>query len=104
MYLVGITPLKEIVVRMTMQIVILTITHMDNEINGVCNKYRVSENEKFLEFEIEDFVAGFERRLILLASNAFILNCPKDLLDGNLLKKLVKTGEFPIHVENCLSI
>ena len=94
MYLVGLTPLKELISRLTMQIVILTMVHMDNEINGVCNKYRVAENQKFLDFEIEDFVSGFERRLVLLTSNAFILNCPKDLLDGSLLKKLVKTGTF----------
>ena len=67
---------------------------MDNELNGICTKFNYSENEKYLEFEIQDFVDGFDRRMMLLVSNLFILNSPKDMLDGTLLKKLVRTGSI----------
>ena len=76
-----------------MQMAVISMAHMENELNGVCTKFHYAANERFLEFEIEDFQAGFERRLMLLTSNIFILNSPKDLMNGTLLKKLVRTGK-----------
>ena len=75
-----------------MQAAVLCITRMDNEL--AISKYAVTQTKRFLEFEIQDFAVGFDRRLLLLISNAFILNSPKDWLNGTLLKKLVKTGKF----------
>ena len=92
MHLVGILPLKELLVKMTMQAVVLCITRMDNEL--AISKFNVGQSKKFLEIEIQDFALGFDRRMLLLISNAFILNSPKDLLNGNTLKKLIKTGKF----------
>ena len=91
MYVVGQLPLKELMVKMTMQAAVLCIARMDNEL--AISKFAVARCKEFLNLEIQDFVVGFDRRILLLISNAFILNSPKDLLNGNLLKKLVKTGK-----------
>ena len=91
MFLVGQLPLKELMVRMTMQTVIILLTHMDNE---MCLQQSTAANKKYIEFETQDFVMGFDRRLVLLISNAFILNSPKELLNGAILKKFIKTGKI----------
>ena len=91
MFVIGSLPLKEMMLKMTMQAVIILITHLDNELFGV-NLHMTADNKRFIDFEVQDFVMGFDRRILLLMSNAFILNSPKDLLNGTLLKKLIKTG------------
>ena len=91
MHVVGESPLKEIVTKQAMQIAIILLSTLENKIGGSRNG-KFEENKKLLNFELNDFKSGFERRVLMLASGAFLLNCPVDLLNGKMLQKLIEAG------------
>ena len=90
-FLVDALPIKEIMMKTTMLIVVAALSRVDNEISGR-NNWNQMANNKYIDYEAHDFAMGFERRLLLLTTNNLIINLPKDLLDGTTLKKLVNAG------------
>ena len=95
MHIVGEAPLKEIVTKQAMQACIILLSTLENKMSGP-NGQKADENEKLLKFELNDFKSGFERRVLMMASSAVILNCPINLLNGTTLKKLIKAGNVVI--------
>ena len=85
-------PLKEIMMKMTMQMVLVTLTRIDTELTGR-NSWNHTENAKYLEYESHDFAHGYDRRLLMLTSNTILLNLPANVLNGSLLRKLIKSGK-----------
>ena len=92
MHVVGEAPIKELVTKQGMQAVIILLSILENKLAN--QNQNNEELEKMLEYEINDFKNGFERRVLMTTSSSFILNCPVNLLNGSLLKKLIKSGNF----------
>ena len=84
-------PLEFWASKMVMQMAIALVSHIDNELEKNASK-PAQEKSKFVELEIHDFVSGFDRRMLMLLTNTFLLNCPAKLLNGKLLEKLIKSG------------
>ena len=94
-YLASMIPLKEVMVKLTMQSVVMLLSTIENEIGGK-NNWKYTENQKYIEYEILDFVTGFERRILMATLGTIIINSPKSLLNGILLKKLINSGKISI--------
>ena len=97
MHVVGLAPLKDMVMKTMMQVVVLLLSHLDNELNELGDRNSGHQRD-FIDFEVHDFTHGLDRRITMLVANSFLLNTPANFLNGKLLEKLTNASKF-----KCLS-
>ena len=107
-YMANMAPLDKIVPKAIMSNAIMLLAAVENELQNASSDIRLKKKQtEFIELMIEDFAASFEKRIMMLVVNSFILNSPIEIINGAWLQKLVESAnasQFDQHTAELQSV
>ena len=93
-HMISLAPMDKIVPKAIMKSAIVLLATVENELANQTSDIRVKKQQAdYIESMIEDFAVSFEKRIMMMVINSFMLNCPIDVINGNWLKKLIDSKD-----------